>query len=75
MFEAQHRSMQRLAREGGDGLGGFLCVRPFGFEGALLAVKLIADQRCAEVGEMCADLMRAAGVQTTFEQRRSGMAD
>src|SRR5690606_9585910 len=47
VFEAEHSRMQRLARKRGDGGRGFLRVRTFRFEGALLAVKRIADQRAA----------------------------
>src|SRR5688572_27751794 len=62
MFEAEYCSVERLAREGGDGGRGFVGVRAFGFEGALLAIERIAHEGRAEMGEMRADLVRASGV-------------
>src|SRR5690606_14558157 len=75
VFEAEHSRMQRLARKRGDGGRGFLRVRTFRFEGALLAVKRIADQRAAQMREVCTNLMRAAGVQPALQQSRRRAAN
>ena len=73
MLEAEHESVKRLAGEAGRrlecpcfGLG--LCPRRL----ARSAIRGVADQRVSQMGQVDADLVRAARLETAFDEARDG---
>src|SRR5580704_7824230 len=68
VVEAEPRGVQCLTREGGD-TGAPFAAAADGAAGAR-AVDRVADQRVSAIRQMDADLMRPAGREPAFDERR-----